>query len=124
MLNQSHPLYKPADKIDWSKFDTSFAPLYCHNNGHPAKPIRLMCGLLILKHLRNLSDEAVVEQWSENAYCQYFCSMQEFTPGAPRFQIAFDLQLLLSAKKFFDRYAVLLERAKSKGLISFCEVSP
>ena len=34
------------------------------------------------------------------------------------------LELLLSAKKFFDRYAVLLERAKSKGLISFCEVSP
>ena len=83
MLNQSHPLYKPADKIDWSKFDTSFAPLYCHNNGHPAKPIRLMCGLLILKHLRNVSDESVVEQWRENAYCQYFCGMQEFTPGAP-----------------------------------------
>ena len=102
MLNQSHPLYKPADKIDWSKFDTAFAPLYCQNNGRPAKPICLMCGLLILKHLRNLSDESVVEQWSENAY----------------------YQLLLSAKKFFDRYAVLLERAKSKGLISFCEVSP
>ena len=33
-------------------------------------------------------------------------------------------KLLLSGKKFFDRYAVLLERAKSKGLISFCEVSP
>ena len=42
-----------------------------------------MCGLLILKHLRNLSDEAVVEQWNENAYYQYFCSMQEFNPGAP-----------------------------------------
>ena len=83
MLNQSHPLYKPADKIDWSKFGTAFAPLYCHNNGHPAKPIRLMCGLLILKHLRNLSDESVVEQWSENAYYQYFFGMQEFIPGAP-----------------------------------------
>ena len=82
MLNQSPPLYKPADKIDWSKFDTSFAPLYCQNNGRPAKPIRLMCGFLILKHLRNLSDESVVEQWRENAYCQYFCGMQEFTPGA------------------------------------------
>ena len=34
------------------------------------------------------------------------------------------LNILLSAKKFFDRYAVLLEWAKSKGLISFCEVSP
>jgi len=33
-------------------------------------------------------------------------------------------EILLSGKKFFDRYAVLLERAKSKGLISFCEVSP
>ena len=83
MLNQSHPLYKLADKIDWAKFDTAFAPLYSRNNGRPAKPIRLMCGLLILKHLRNLSDESVVEQWSENAYYQYFCGMQEFTPGAP-----------------------------------------
>lgn len=83
MLNQSHPLYKLADKIDWAKFDTAFKPLYCPNNGRPAKPIRLMCGLLILKHLRNLSDESVVEQWSENAYYQYFCGMQEFIPGAP-----------------------------------------
>ena len=83
MLNQSHPLYKLADKIDWSKFDTAFAPLYCQNNGRPAKPIRLMCGLLILKHLRNLSDESLVEQLSENAYYQYFCGMPEFVPGAP-----------------------------------------
>ena len=83
MLNQSHPLYKLADKIDWAKFDTAFAPLYCQNNGRPAKPFRLMCGLLILKHLRNLSDESVVEQWSENAYYQYFCGMQEFIPNAP-----------------------------------------
>ena len=83
MLNQSHPLYKMADKIDWEKFDTAFLPLYCQNNGRPSKPIRLMCGLLILKHLRNLSDESVVEQWSESAYYQYFCGMQEFTPGAP-----------------------------------------
>lgn len=42
-----------------------------------------MCGLLILKHLRNISDESVVEQWSENAYFQYFCGMQEFTPNFP-----------------------------------------
>ena len=83
MLNSSHPLYQLADKIDWEKFDTAFEPLYSQNNGRPGKPIRLMCGLLILKHLRNLSDESVVEQWSENAYYQYFCGMQEFTPGAP-----------------------------------------
>ena len=57
--------------------------MYCQDNGRPGKPVRLMCGLLILKHLRNLSDESLVEQWSENAYYQYFCGMQEFTPSAP-----------------------------------------
>lgn len=41
--------------------------------GAPAKPIRRMVGLLILKHLRNLSDESVVEQWVENIYYQFFC---------------------------------------------------
>ena len=64
-------------------FEESFTPLYCPDNGRPAKPIRLMCGLLILKHLRNISDESVVEQWSENAYFQYFCGMHEFTPSYP-----------------------------------------
>lgn len=83
MLNQSHPLYQLADKIDWGKFETAFAPLYCQDNGRPGKPVRLMCGLLILKHVRNLSDESVVEQWSENAYYQYFCGMQEFSPSYP-----------------------------------------
>ena len=65
------------------KLETAFQPLYCQDNGRPGKPIRLMCGLLILKHLRNLSDESLVEQWSENAYYQYFCGMQEFTPSVP-----------------------------------------
>ena len=49
-------------------FENAFSPLYCSTNGRPAHPIRLMCGLLILKHLRNVSDEMVVSQWSENAY--------------------------------------------------------
>lgn len=53
------------------------------DNDRPAKPIRLMCGLLILKHLRSISDESVVEQWNENAYFQYFCGMHEFVPSFP-----------------------------------------
>ena len=82
-LNPRHPLYLLANKIDWQRFESSFSPLYSSDNGRPAKPIRLMCGLLILKHVRNLSDESVVEQWSENAYYQYFCGMLEFTPFFP-----------------------------------------
>lgn len=83
LLSQQHPLHKLSHKINWSVFEEAFTALYCADNGRPAKPIRLMCGLLILKHLRNLSDESVVEQWSENAYFQYFCGMHEFVPSFP-----------------------------------------
>ena len=82
-LNQRHPLYILAHKVDWQLFEREFTPLYCPDNGCPAKLIRLMVGLLILKHLRNLSDESLVEQWSENNYYQYFCGNQDFTPEEP-----------------------------------------
>ena len=82
-LNQRHPLYILAHTINWQLFETAFRPLYCDDNGRPAKPIRLMTGLLILKHIRNISDESVVEQWSENIYYQYFCGEQQFIAGPP-----------------------------------------
>jgi len=83
MLDGRHELYVLANLIDWEVFEKAFAPLFVEDNGRPAKPIRLMTGLLILKHLRNVSDEAVVEQFRENAYYQYFCGEQSFTTAAP-----------------------------------------
>lgn len=82
-LNHKHPLFILANQINWSLFEHAFEDLYCKNNGRPAKPIRLMVGLLILKHLRNISDESVVEQWSENNYYQYFCGETSFVCGVP-----------------------------------------
>ena len=79
-LNQNHPLYILSEKVDWLMFEREFSVLYCPDNGAPAKPIRLMVGLLPLKHIRDLSDESVVEQWAENIYYQYFCGQQEFVP--------------------------------------------
>jgi IS5 family transposase len=82
-LDQRHPLYILAGKVDWEMFERAFSPLYCPDNGAAAKPVRLMAGLLLLKHIRDLSDESVVEQWSENSYYQYFCGKQEFVPNQP-----------------------------------------
>lgn len=82
-LNHSHPLYILANTIDWKKFNEAFSKHYSVNVGAPAKPIRLMVGLLILKQLRNLSDESVVEQWSENNYYQYFCGEEYFGSQPP-----------------------------------------
>jgi IS5 family transposase len=82
-LDHKHPLYILAHEIRWSHFEEEFSKLYCENNGRPGKPIRLMVGLLILKHLRNVSDEGIVEQWRENVYYQYFCGMEEFHSDPP-----------------------------------------
>ena len=83
MLDSKLPLYRLANLVDWNLFERTFTPLYCQNNGRTAKPIRLMVGLLILKHLRNVSDETVVAQFAENAYYQYFCDMESFTANIP-----------------------------------------
>lgn len=82
-LDQKHPLYLLTNRINWSVFDDSFKVYYSEKMGAPAKPIRLMVSLLILKHLRNLSDENLVEQWSENLYYQYLSGEQHFQPTIP-----------------------------------------
>lgn len=83
MLDSGNPLFKLANMVDWECLEKAFAPLFCPDNGRPSKPIRLMVGLLMLKHLRNVSDEQVVAQFSENAYYQYFCGLVSFSTQAP-----------------------------------------
>ncbi len=67
-LDQKHPLYQLANTINWKFFDDAFKKHYNEKMGKPAKTIRLMVSLLILKHVRNLIDEMLVEHWSENNY--------------------------------------------------------
>ena len=50
LLNPQHHLYRLADRIPWSQLEERFAPLYA-GVGRPSKPIRLIAGLLMLKHL-------------------------------------------------------------------------
>lgn len=71
-INPKHELFLLAEAINWEEFEREFASLYS-KTGQPAKPIRLMVGLLILKQVSNLADETVVEEWVSNPYFQYFC---------------------------------------------------
>lgn len=81
-LSRRHPLYVLANKVAWNVFDEAFKK-HCSDEGRPAKPIRLMVALLMLKHIRNLSDESVVEQWTENVYYQYFSGETAYACGVP-----------------------------------------
>ena len=76
MLDMNNSLIALANVIDWKIFENEFAIFYS-KDGSPAKPIRLMVGLLILKQLENLSDESIVIQWKRNPYYQYFCGYNE-----------------------------------------------
>lgn len=76
-LNPTNPLLQLARAIPLDYFEQEFSLLYS-DRGKPAKPIRLMVGLSILKHLENLSDKALIMQWVQNPYYQCFCGEVEF----------------------------------------------
>ncbi len=40
-LDQKHPLYQLAHKINWAVFEEAFKKHYCEKMGKPSKPIRL-----------------------------------------------------------------------------------
>lgn len=84
MLDSKDPLIVLADTFPWSKVESEFQKYYKNDKvGRPNKPIRLMVGLLLLKQLKNLSDEVLVEYWKQNPYFQYFCGYKEYIPSLP-----------------------------------------
>lgn len=82
-LDTTDVLLNLADRIPWNEFENAFSQHYHPSQGRPAKPIRLMTGLLILKYLEDLSDEQVVLQTKRNPYFQAFCGYTEFQQKSP-----------------------------------------
>jgi len=82
-LDPADPILHLAAAIPWHTFETAFKKHYTQGVGAPSKPIRLMVGLLLLKHIENLSDENVVVQWKRNPYYQSFCGMTEYQADMP-----------------------------------------
>jgi transposase, IS5 family len=70
IINLRHPLVRLAGKIDWNFLAGRFSSVCRVGPGQPPLPTRLVAGLLILKHMHNLSDEALCDRWVENPYFQ------------------------------------------------------
>jgi IS5 family transposase len=83
LLNPAHELVQLARRIDWDRFEASFAVCYTQDMGAPAKATRLMVGLQYLKYTFNESDESVVARWVENPYWQYFCGFTHLQHECP-----------------------------------------
>ena len=73
IISLHHPLVRLAQEIDWEFLARRFGSVCSAGPGQPPLPTRLVAGLFILKHMHNLSDEALCERWVENPYFQFFC---------------------------------------------------
>lgn len=81
-INLEHELCILSNRIDWDSVEKEFS-VYFSEIGRPSVPIRRMIGLLLLKHIYNLSDEAIVDRWIENPYWQYFSGEKVFQTQKP-----------------------------------------
>ena len=83
IIDLTHPLVQLARAVDWATLEAAFTPLFCSDNGSPAKSVRLMTALHYLKYSYDLSDEDVVSGWVENPYWQYLSGMKYFEHEVP-----------------------------------------
>ncbi|MDR0712172.1 MAG: hypothetical protein LBF67_07515 [Prevotellaceae bacterium] len=59
LINPQHELALLSGNIDWSYFENELKGFYSEKPSRPAMPIRLMVGVLMLKHLYSLGDEKI-----------------------------------------------------------------
>jgi transposase, IS5 family len=109
MIDMRHPLAVLATRMPWAEIETALAPAFAHKEragkllegadlfgptaevvgagvsarGRRRLPIRLMVSLLYLKHAFDLSDEELVQRWSENVQWQFFSGMAYYEPRLP-----------------------------------------
>lgn len=81
-INMDHELCVLSRRIDWDFIENDFSCFYSEI-GRPSVPIRRIVGLLLLKQIYNLSDEAIVDRWIENPYWQYFTGEHVFQKEKP-----------------------------------------
>ena len=86
LIDLHHPLARLAQRMPWADLEEALAPTLPPDpvgGGRPALPVRLMAGLLYLKHAYDVSDEAVCERWLENPYWQFFTGEVVFQTTLP-----------------------------------------
>ncbi len=83
IVDMDHPLARLGKTIDWGFLEQRFGAVYADVPGRPPLSTRLMAGLAILKHMHDLSDEALCDRWLENPYFQLFCGEEFFAHKLP-----------------------------------------
>ena len=110
MIDMRHPLAVLTRQLPWDRIEAALAPKFVRqvrpakqevttdllgdeqalefgggvsNAGRPRLSIRLMASLLYPQRSFNLSDEELVQRWSENVVFQFFSGMEYYEHRAP-----------------------------------------
>src|ERR1700727_96622 len=83
IIDLTHARVKLSRAIHWGFWEAQFGSVYSDGPGCPPLPTRLMAGLALLKHMYDLSDEALCDRWIENPYFQFFCGEEFFQHRLP-----------------------------------------
>lgn len=74
-IPENHILKRINSVVNFGFINELLEDKYCKNFGRPAKEPELMCKLLFLQHLYNLSDERVIEEAELNIAYLYFLGL-------------------------------------------------
>ena len=83
-----------ARLIPWESYEKDYAGLFPSGRGAPAKPFRMALGALLIKNMKRITDEEVVEELKENPYLQYLVGLEEYQSDAP-----FDASMMVHFRK-------------------------
>lgn len=82
-LDPSNEWVRLASLIPWETMEKRYASFFPSHTGHPAKPLRIALGSLIIQKKKNLSDRALVREITENPYLQFFIGLPSFQNDPP-----------------------------------------
>ena len=83
ILDPYHELCQLTKRINWDSLENEFEKFFVKDRGAPAKPVRLVVGIMMLQNMYGFSDEGAVEEWVENPYWQFFCGEKQLQVDPP-----------------------------------------
>ena len=120
-LDPENEWIRLAHAIPWNRMEVRYAAFFPSRTGHPATPLQMALGILIIQKRRNLSDRAVIKEIQENPYLQYFIGMERFSHEPPvkatalvGFRKRLSADFLMEANEYILEVAGTTEEHKEK----------
>ncbi len=111
-LDTENEWIKLAHAIPWGRMEKKYEAMFPSKTGHPATPLRMALGILIIQKRKKLSDRTVLKEIAENPYLQYFIGMDKFSREAPvKPSVLVSFRKRLTAEFLMEANEYILEAA-------------